>query len=234
MWFSKGFHSEIKCEETQTVYEKQWRKDCRDSALTSSSSLLNNPVIIPCRVGLEFSLKKQQQKIIIHSDVPVFKEESKKFSLSLPLWTHPATSIYKTVEVTHKTNQTNLSDLKPPRLMGNRDKTEPCLFVIVCLLFAKTRHTVDLLAVYVVIGWHFIVRVLISKSLTRQFALPSPFQTSNVLILSLSCFKQTDQVAGFACSNQPQHLLHPADLCSREVCSHSSHPTNLIFFRLVV
>lgn len=95
----------------------------------------------PSRVGLEFSLQKQQQqKIIIHSDVPVFKEESQKFSLSLPLWTHPATSIYTTVEVTHKTNQTNLSDLKPPCLMGNRDKTEPCLFVIVCLLFAKTRH----------------------------------------------------------------------------------------------
>lgn len=84
-------------------YVKWWRRDCWDSALTSSSPL-NNPVIIPSPPGWAGNFpakqhKQQQQKIIIHGDVPVFfKKEvvksSNLFILHVPLWTRPTTSCH--------------------------------------------------------------------------------------------------------------------------------------------
>lgn len=55
------------------------------------------------------------------------------------------------------------------------------------------------------------------------------FQTSAVFFLPRSCFKQTVQVAGSACSNWTPHLLLPADLCNRKVCRVIPRKSDLFF-----
>lgn len=77
----------LKLKEVWTYVGEPSRRDCGDSALTSSS-LLNNPVIIPSLPGWAWNFpakqhKKQQQKIIIHSDVLILQEGSCIKSCSL-------------------------------------------------------------------------------------------------------------------------------------------------------
>lgn len=139
MWFPHHSDSQISA---RRRYVKWWRRDCWDSALTSSSPL-NNPVIIPFPPGWAGNFpakqhKQQQQKIIIHGDVPVFfkKEVVKSARVCLSYVSPCGPARQRHAIYNERTTQTDLCDLKPPRLMGTKDETEPCAFADTDLLGA--------------------------------------------------------------------------------------------------